>query len=66
MKINCLSCGHSFTLDETYDDYSGPVKCWICRAAIFLKTEEGRLKSLALAEIERPSAPPRQQGIEQP
>ncbi|MBI4864504.1 MAG: hypothetical protein HY815_30235 [Candidatus Riflebacteria bacterium] len=57
MKINCLSCGHSFTLDHTYDDYAGHVKCWICRTALSLTAEEGRLKSPAPAQA-APSTDP--------
>ena len=33
MRINCLSCGHNMDLDDAYDDYEGPFKCFMCNAA---------------------------------
>ena len=46
MKINCILCGHSFDLTDTYDDYEGEVKCWICGGALDIKIHESKLKSL--------------------
>jgi len=34
MKINCLGCGHTIDLDETYSDYEGQVKCYTCSALL--------------------------------
>ena len=49
MRINCLSCGHKVELDDVYDDYEGQVRC-LCRALLEIKTQEGRLKSLRMAD----------------
>ena len=49
MKINCLSCGFKVDLDDTYDDFEGPIKC-LCGALLEIRTEEGMLKSIRMAE----------------
>ena len=49
MKINCLSCGFKVDLDDTYDDFEGPIKC-LCGALLEIRTEEGMLKGIKLAE----------------
>jgi predicted RNA-binding Zn-ribbon protein involved in translation (DUF1610 family) len=49
MRINCISCGHKVELDDAYDDFEGPVKC-LCGAMLMIRTEEGRLKGINLAE----------------
>ncbi len=46
MKINCILCGHNFDLNDTYDDYEGEVKCWVCGGILKIKLQEGKLKSL--------------------
>jgi len=46
MKINCILCGHKFDLDDTYDDYEGDVKCWVCGGILKIKLLEGKLKSI--------------------
>ena len=43
MKINCILCGHKFDLDDTYDDYEGDVKCWVCGGILKIKLLEGKL-----------------------
>lgn len=48
MKINCLSCGHSFEIDEAYSDYEGPVKCYTCSALLEVKLSDGLIKSVKL------------------
>ena len=48
MRINCLSCGHRFELDDAYDDYSGLVKCSVCRSLLQIATEGGKLKSVEM------------------
>ena len=48
MKINCLSCGFKVDLDDTYDDFEGPVKC-LCGALLEIRIEEGLLKGIKLA-----------------
>ena len=52
MKINCVSCGHSIFLDNAYDDFDGPVKCYVCNGLLQIKTEEGKLKSIRLTSLE--------------
>jgi hypothetical protein len=49
MRINCLSCGHKVELDDAYDDFEGPVKC-LCGAMLEIRTEEGLLKAIKMAE----------------
>ena len=51
MKINCILCGHKFDLDDTYDDYEGDVKCWVCGGILEIKLQEGKLKSLKYVKI---------------
>ncbi|MBI4222496.1 MAG: hypothetical protein HY607_07415 [Planctomycetes bacterium] len=46
MKINCILCGHKFDLDDTYDDYEGDVKCWVCGGIMEINLQEGKLKYL--------------------
>ncbi|MDA8408117.1 MAG: hypothetical protein M0T73_14830 [Deltaproteobacteria bacterium] len=54
MKINCVSCGHSIFLDDAYDDFEGPVKCYVCGGLLQIKTEEGKLKSIRLPSMGMP------------
>ncbi len=55
MRINCLACGHKVELDDAYDDFEGPVKC-LCGAMLQIRTEEGMLKSIQVAEpLSRPA-----------
>lgn len=56
MKINCVSCGHSMALDDAYDDFEGMVKCYVCGGLLEVKTEEGKIKSVSLAGIQRQAA----------
>ena len=49
MRINCLSCGHKLDLDDAYGDYAGQVKCLVCGVILEIKTEEGNVKSVAVA-----------------
>ncbi len=50
MKIICLSCGHKVDLGDAYDDYAGQVKCATCGAVLEIKTEEGGLRSVMIAQ----------------
>ena len=56
MKVNCLNCGHTFDLDDAYDDYEGQVKCWICGAILEIKAEDGCLKAMSVASPSSPLA----------
>ena len=46
MRINCLGCGFKVDLDDAYDDYEGPVKCFTCEAILEICTEQGCLKAI--------------------
>ena len=48
MKVNCLSCGHSLDLRDAYDDYEGQVRCFICASLLAIRTQDGRVKSVAV------------------
>ncbi|MBI4643483.1 MAG: hypothetical protein HY790_04185 [Deltaproteobacteria bacterium] len=50
MKIICLSCGHKVELDDAYDDFEGLVKCVVCGTMLEIKTEEGKLKAIKVAD----------------
>lgn len=49
MRVNCLSCGHKLDLGDAYDDYAGQVKCLVCGAMLEIRTEEGNVRSVAVA-----------------
>jgi uncharacterized Zn finger protein (UPF0148 family) len=64
MKLNCLSCGHNFDIDQMYADrYDGEVKCWICGAMHELQTEHGSIRKVHLSE--RSAHPGRQEEVPQ-
>ena len=50
MKINCLSCGFGVNLDDAYDDYEGPVKCFVCGVILQVRTEQGYIKQVGLTD----------------
>jgi len=54
MKINCILCGHNFDLNDTYDDYEGEVKCWVCGGVLDIKVQVGKLKSLKYVKTPYP------------
>jgi hypothetical protein len=59
MRLNCLACGHKVELDHAYDDFEGPVKC-LCGAMLEIRTEDGQLKGIKVAEvISRPAPRPK-------
>ena len=51
MRINCLGCGFKVDLDDAYDDYEGPVKCFTCEAILEIRTEQGCLKAIKQENI---------------
>ena len=57
MKINCLSCGHNVEISEAYDDYTGLIKCFACQSLLEIKTEDGYLRSVQVANSSS-AAPP--------
>ena len=54
MKINCLSCGFHIDLDDAYSDYEGQIKCYTCKTILEIKSENGMLKMVKIADT--PSA----------
>jgi DNA-directed RNA polymerase subunit RPC12/RpoP len=56
IKINCLSCGHTLDLDETYSDYEGQVKCYACSALLEVKLVESLIKSVKFIMLTRQQA----------
>lgn len=48
MKLNCLCCGHKIDLDDAYDDYEGPVKCYVCGSLLEMKAHEGKIRTVHL------------------
>ena len=55
MKVNCLSCGHVLDLRDAYDDYEGQIKCYICRAVLKTRTEDGQVKMVDFPGGSRPA-----------
>lgn len=55
MRLNCISCGHSMTLDDAYDDFEGLVKCNICGALLQVKISEAKIKGVNLAGSRYPN-----------
>jgi hypothetical protein len=49
IKLNCLACGHTLTLDDAYDDYAGEVHCWGCQANLEIALADGKLRSMRRA-----------------
>jgi hypothetical protein len=50
MKVNCLCCGHAVDLRDGYDDYDGQIKCFACGSLLAIRTREGQVKWVELAE----------------
>lgn len=49
MKINCISCGHQFEVDdETYARYHGALRCWVCHAVMVVQIVDGCVESVLL------------------
>lgn len=46
MKINCLGCGFKVDVDDAYDDYEGPIKCFACGAIMEMVTQEGSIRAV--------------------
>lgn len=58
VKMQCLSCEREINLDHSvFDDYRGSVKCFSCKAMMYVQTEKGALDSATLLEtgLEPPS-----------
>ncbi|MBI3468840.1 MAG: hypothetical protein HY000_38035 [Planctomycetes bacterium] len=61
MKLNCLSCGHHVDLRDAYDDYEGPVRCFVCGALLRIRTVNGQIKRADLWCNEQSAEPLLQQ-----
>jgi DNA-directed RNA polymerase subunit N (RpoN/RPB10) len=48
MKINCLNCGHTVTLDDAYGEYDGEVRCFVCGSLLEVRIENDLVKSVRL------------------
>jgi DNA-directed RNA polymerase subunit N (RpoN/RPB10) len=48
MKLNCLSCGHTVDLRDSYNDYDGQVRCFTCGALLAIRTQDGQVKWVEL------------------
>lgn len=57
MKINCLSCGFSIVLDDSYSDYEGAIKCYACETTLEVKLVEGNVKAVKLQAQIQHAAP---------
>jgi hypothetical protein len=54
MKIRCVSCGHTISLDDAYDDFEGQLRCYVCGGLLQIKTVDGMIKAMSLASMEMP------------
>ena len=61
MKINCLSCGHNVTLEDTYNDYEGPIKCYGCGTLLEVRLSDGCIKSLRVLQSRRRATEPEEE-----
>jgi len=68
MKVNCIQCGHAIDLGESYDTFDGPVRCYVCRGLMELKTDKGKVRTVrlipspAVSKVEAPSVAARSLG----
>lgn len=46
MEINCLSCGHKVDIGDAYGDFEGQIKCFACGGLLYIRTEQGQVKSV--------------------
>ncbi len=51
MKINCICCGFKVDLDDAYDDFEGQIKCFVCGTLLDIKTQEGCIRSVRIANF---------------
>jgi hypothetical protein len=49
IKLNCLACGHTLTLGDAYEDFTGEVHCWGCHTLLEIALVDGRLRSIRRA-----------------
>ena len=53
IKVNCICCGFNITLDDSYDDYEGQVKCFTCSTLLEVKLVEGMVKCVRTPQAAR-------------
>jgi hypothetical protein len=51
MNIRCISCGHNLLLDNSYDDFSGLLRCYVCDGLMEIKIADGQLQGLNMAQL---------------
>ena len=52
MRINCVSCGDEINLNQDlFNDYDGPIKCFICSTMMEITTAQGVINSINLLNI---------------
>ena len=52
MRINCVSGGHEINLNQDlFNDYEGPIKCFICSTMMEITTTQGVINSINLLNI---------------
>ena len=56
MKINCISCGHGFGIDDSYADYEGLLRCATCAYLLDVKIEDGMIRGVKPGSLEAPPA----------
>jgi hypothetical protein len=50
VTVNCLCCGHTLDLSDTYDEYEGQLTCWVCHGKLLVRFELGKLLAMTKAE----------------
>ncbi|MEM7622545.1 MAG: hypothetical protein AAF235_05015 [Planctomycetota bacterium] len=67
MKINCISCGHGFGVDDSYADYEGLLRCATCAFLLDVKIEDGMIRAVRPGSLEAalPPQPATQQATPQ-
>jgi hypothetical protein len=50
VTVNCLCCGHTLNLSDTYDEYEGELTCWVCHGKLLVHFELGKLLAMTTAE----------------
>jgi hypothetical protein len=51
MKIRCISCGHTLSMDDAYDDFAGLLRCYVCDSLMEIKTADGKLQGVNMAQL---------------
>jgi hypothetical protein len=54
--IHCMYCGHTIELGEAYRDYSGPLRCSVCKSLMMVRVEDGQLRGMDAGPQAAPAA----------